>query len=149
MILPAFFLFGLGIPVLATPFPEPDGSPNSPVTRNGSLLLLNNHPWTASGANVYWLGLDENVIPQAGADFYAPYNASYPTNGRITEIMATLKTMGATTVRSQTMGVSVGNPLSVMPELGKVNEKAFAPMDWAVTEARRNGIRIFAPLVSP
>lgn len=61
--------------------------------------------------------------------------------------MNVLKIMGARTIRSQTLGISVGNPLSVMPSLGVVNEKAFESMDWTVAEARRKGLRIFAPLV--
>ncbi|KAF2496173.1 glycoside hydrolase [Lophium mytilinum] len=120
---------------------------NTYVTRRGSELLLSNVRWTASGANVYWLGLDENVIPPAGSPFYAPLNASYPTKGRITEIMSTVAVLGGRTVRSQTLGVSVGNPLSLMPELGVVNEEAFETMDWAVYEARMHGVRLFAPLV--
>ena len=98
---------------------------NEHVTRVGTQLELNGIPWTASGANVYWLGLAEDVpnLPK-GQPFYAKFNASYPTKGRITEIMNTLNTMGARTIRSQTLGVSVGNPLSVMPELGVYNEQA-------------------------
>ena len=121
-----------------------------PITRTSASLYLNSTRWTASGANVYWLGLDENVIPPPNSNtpFYAPLNASYPTHGRITEVMSTLHIMGARTIRSQTMGVSVGNPLSVMPELGVVNEEAWDTMDWTVREARRWGLRIFAPLVS-
>lgn len=120
---------------------------NTLVTRKGTELQLDGKQWTASGANVYWLGLDENVIPPAGQPFYAPYNASYPTHGRITEIMNTLNTMGARTIRSQTLGVSVGNPLSVEPDLGVFNEAAFDTIDWTVYQARQHGIRIFAPLV--
>lgn len=117
------------------------------ITRRDSSLMLNGERWTISGANVYWLGLDENVIPPAGQPFYAPLKASYPTFGRITEIMNTLLIMGATTIRGHTLGISVGNPLSVMPELGVVNEQAFDTMDWAIYEARRHGLRIFAPLI--
>lgn len=95
---------------------------NSYVYRDGSALKLNGETWTASGANVYWLGLDENVITPAGSPFYAPFNASYPTHGGITEIVNTLVTLGARTIRSQTLGISVGNPLSVMPALGVYNE---------------------------
>lgn len=120
---------------------------NSYVYRDGtSLRLLGDH-WTASGANVYWLGLDENVIPPAGQPFYPPFNASYPTLGRITEVMSTLVTMGARLLRSQTLGISVGNPLSMMPTQGVVNEQAFATMDWAIFQARQHGLRIMAPLV--
>ena len=39
--------------------------------------------------------------------------------------------MGARTIRSQTLGVSVGNPLSVMPALGVYNEQAFDTIDWS------------------
>lgn len=119
---------------------------NSYVYRDGTSLRLLGDRWTASGANVYWLGLDENVIPPAGEPFYLPLNASYPTLGRITEVMSTLVTMGAKLIRSQTLGVSVGNPLSMMPTQGVVNEEAFATMDWAVFQARQHGLRIMAPL---
>ena len=120
---------------------------NSYVSRDGTTLRLLGDHWTASGANVYWLGLDENVIPPAGQPFYPPFNASYPTLGRITEVMSTLVTMGAKLIRSQTLGVSVGNPLSMMPTQGVVNEQAFATMDWAIFQARQHGLRIMAPLV--
>lgn len=117
------------------------------VHRRGAELWLNGEPWTASGANVYWLGLDENVRPPPGEPFYAPLNASYPTFRRITEVMNTLRTMGAHLIRSQTLGVSVGNPLSIMPALGQYNDRAFATIDWSVYQARQHGLRIMAPLV--
>ncbi len=31
--------------------------PTLPITRDGTQLKLGGKPWTASGANVYWLGL--------------------------------------------------------------------------------------------
>lgn len=61
--------------------------------------------------------------------------------------MNTLVTMGAHTIRSQTLGVSVGNPLSLEPKLDVFNDDAFEPIDWAVYQARTHGIRIFAPLI--
>ena len=87
------------------------------------------------------------MIPPAGQPFYAPYNASYPTKGRITEIMNTVNTMGGRVIRSQTLGVSVGNPLSLWPTLTTRNDQAFDTIDWAVAEARRHGIRLQVPLI--
>ncbi|KAH7909442.1 glycoside hydrolase superfamily [Hygrophoropsis aurantiaca] len=137
-------------PQIATTFTQPlavDILRNTPITREGTTLRLGSLPWNASGANVYWMGLDENVIPPPGQPFYAPTNASYPTLGRITEVMNGLATLGARSVRGHTLGISVGNPLSVMPAPGVVNQQAFETIDWAVYQARQHGIRIFAPLV--
>jgi mannan endo-1,4-beta-mannosidase len=60
--------------------------------------------------------------------------------------MNVLNAMGAHLIRSQTLGVSVGNPLSVQPALHKFNEDAFDAIDWAVYQAREHGLRIMAPL---
>ncbi|KAK3938941.1 glycoside hydrolase superfamily [Diplogelasinospora grovesii] len=120
---------------------------DQPITRSGSALYLGGgKPWKAVGANVYWLGLDENVIPPAGEPYYAPFQASYPTKGRTTEIMAVVKAMGGTMIRAHTLGVSTGNPLSLMPSPGKINQQAFEAIDWAVYQAREHGIRLMVPL---
>lgn len=119
----------------------------SPVTRNGTSLLINGKVWKMVGPNVYWLGLDENVTPPAGEPFYAPTKSSYPTKERITEAMATVRALGGTMIRGHTLGVSTGNPLSVWPEPRVVNEKAFDTIDWAVYQAGLYGIRLLIPLV--
>lgn len=108
-----------------------------PIVREGSALLLDGKEWKAVGPNVYWLGLDENgTPPQVG----------YPTKGRITEIMATVKALGGTAIRAHTLGVNAGHALSVMPSAGQVNEKAFDTIDWAVYQAREYGLRLLVPL---
>lgn len=117
-----------------------------PIVRRGSTLLLDGDPWRAVGPNVYWLGLDENVIPPSGEPFYAPFNASYPDPGRVTEIMATVRALGGTMIRAHTLGVSTGNPLSIWPERGVVNPEAFKAVDWAVAQARAYGLRLLVPL---
>lgn len=119
---------------------------NLPITRQGSALLLDNKPWRAVGPNIYWLGLDENVVPPPGQPFYAPLHASYPTKGRVTEIMATVAALGGTMVRGHTLGVSTGNPLSLWPTQGATNPQAFEAIDWAVFQARAHGLRLLVPL---
>jgi len=90
---------------------------------------------------------DENVITPAGQPFYAPYNASYPTQGRTTEIMNTVRIQGGSLIRSQTLGVSVGNPLSLWPTITTRNPQAFDTIDWAIYQARQHGLRIQMPLI--
>ncbi len=126
--------------------PRADDIRDLHVTRSGSTLLLDGKEWKAVGPNVYWLGLDENVTPPAGEPYHAPLKASYPTKGRTTEIMAVVKAMGGTMIRSHTLGVSTGNPLSLMPTGGKINEQAFEAIDWAVWQARQYKLRLMVPL---
>ncbi|KAI0593890.1 glycoside hydrolase superfamily [Biscogniauxia sp. FL1348] len=132
----------------ASPYPSrPRGEKLAPVTREGSTLLVDGKTWKAVGPNIYWLGLDENVIPPEGQPFYEPTKASYPTKERITEAMAMVQALGGTMIRAHTLGVSTGNPLSVIPEPGVVNEAAFETIDWAVYQAAQYGIRLLVPLV--
>jgi mannan endo-1,4-beta-mannosidase len=116
------------------------------IVRDGPRLLLNGKPWKAVGPNIYWLALDENVVPPAGQPFYAKMNASYPDKGRVVEVMRIVKAMGGNMVRAHTLGVSTGNPLSLMPSPGVINKAAFEPIDWAVYQARENNVRLMIPL---
>jgi mannan endo-1,4-beta-mannosidase len=100
------------------------------VTRSGSQLLLDGHPFRFGAANEYWLGLDENV---GGID--------YPTDFRIRDGLQTAKDMGATVIRAHTLGVSTALPQSVEPALGQFNEAAFRTIDYSIYQARRIGLR--------
>lgn len=62
------------------------------------------------------------------------------------EMMATSAAMGATTIRSTTLGVSVGHPLSINPSLGVFNEEALRRVDYAVYAAGTYGLRLIIPL---
>ncbi|GAW21677.1 hypothetical protein ANO14919_112000 [Xylariales sp. No.14919] len=131
---------------LAVPSPPRRGR-LSPVVRNGSKLLVDGKEWKAVGPNIYWLGLDENVTPPAGEPFDPSTKASYPTKERVTEAMAVVNALGGTMIRTHTLGVSTGNPLSIWPEQGVVNEEAFDIIDWAVYQAGLYGVRLLVPLV--
>ncbi|KAF2453838.1 glycoside hydrolase superfamily [Lineolata rhizophorae] len=118
------------------------------VVRNGTALYLSDGTrWTGSGPNIYWLGLDENVVPPADEPYDAATKSSYPTKGRVTEMMNVLNVMGANHIRAHTLGVSFGNPLALMPERGVINEDAWEAIDWAVYQAGTHGIRLSVPLV--
>lgn len=81
-------------------------------------------------------GLDENVSP----------SPSYPAESRVLEAMAIAAAMGATTIRSQTLGISFGTGLSVENALGQYKEAALAAIDFAVWAARSYGLRLVLPL---
>jgi mannan endo-1,4-beta-mannosidase len=105
------------------------------VQRDGTRLVLDGRTFRYGGANIYWLGLDQNVG-----------GIAYPTPFRIADALETARDMGATVVRGQTLGISTGNPLSVEPSLGVFNDKAFASIDYAIYHAGLLGLRLVIPL---
>lgn len=50
-------------------------------------------------------------------------------------------------IRSHTLGANIGNPLTIWPEEGVVNNEAFNSIDWAVYQAGIYGVRLLVPLV--
>jgi hypothetical protein len=116
-------------------------SKNSPVnaqtgfvTRSGSHLLLNGKLFRFAGANIYWLGLQENP------------SVSYPSHFEVDDALATAAFMGATVVRSHTLGISTGCSLCVEPALNRFNQVAFQHIDYAIQSARLHHIRLIIPL---
>ena len=107
------------------------------VQRDGTRLTVGGRPFRYGGANIYWLGLDENVG-----------GIAYPTHFRISDALETARDMGATVVRAQTLGISTGNPLSVEPSLGTFNQKAFGPIDYSIYRAGQLGLRLNIPLTN-
>lgn len=108
------------------------------VQRDSSRLTLDGQTFRASGTNIYWLGLDENV---GGVD--------YPTYFRIKDALDTASHLGINVVRSHMMtstAQSDQNSLAIMPSLGNYNEEAFATIDFAIAYAGSLGIRLVLPL---
>lgn len=108
------------------------------VTQQGGQLTLGGQPFRFSGTNIYWLGMDENGRASSH---------NYPTSYRVNDALATAAYMGGTVVRAQSLGMSVGSPLSVEPSLGVFNETALEHIDYAVAMAHRDGLRLIIPLV--
>ncbi|MBE7680109.1 cellulase family glycosylhydrolase [Paenibacillus sp. P13VS] len=106
------------------------------VTRVGSRLMLSGQPFRFAGPNIYWLGLDENVN---GIDWPSPF--------RVTNALDTAIEMGATVVRSHTLGASHGCEKALSPTLGEYNEEAFRRVDFAIKEAGVRGLKLIIPFV--
>ncbi|KAM0746042.1 glycoside hydrolase [Meredithblackwellia eburnea MCA 4105] len=120
----------------------PSAYPTTRIKRNGTRLYdEDGTEFKAVGANIYWLGLDENVSP----------SPSWPTKGRVQEVLAVASAMGANTIRSTTLGVSVGTSFSVLGNTSLsssfANQDALAVIDWAVWSAGSYGMRLVIPLV--
>lgn len=69
----------------ASQLPTSSASAGAFVARNATRLTLDGGDFRAVGADVYWLALDENVVP----------SPSYPSKSRVLEAMAVAAAMGA------------------------------------------------------
>ena len=132
-------LAGAALALLAGSSASP-AAPGSFVIRSGPRLTLEGRPFRFGGANVEWLGL-------AGYGPADPAGPRYPSNYEIDDALATAQELGATVVRSQTMGDSVGCEPCLEPTLGHFNAAAFERVDYALASARRHGIRIIPTIV--
>lgn len=117
-------------------FPTSIPTPGIPlsgfVTRSGTRLMLNEHPFRFAGANMHWLALDDST--------------NYPSQFRVNDGFDAAKEMGATVVRSHDLGISTGCSNCIEPSLGVFNETALAHVDYAIKVARDHDIRLIIPL---
>jgi mannan endo-1,4-beta-mannosidase len=104
------------------------------VTRSGPYLMLGGKIFRFAGANIYWLGLQENP------------SVSYPSHFEVDDALATASFMGATVVRSHTLGISTGCSLCVEPSLNQFNQTALQHIDYAIESARLHHIKLIIPL---
>ncbi len=115
-------------------------SAQSFVQRTGTHLTLDGAPFRYSGPNIEWLGLE-------GYGPHDPAGPRLPSHFEIDDAFATAAEMGARVVRSQTMGDTVGCPLCIEPAQGQFNDAAFAASDYALSVARKRGMRLIIPLI--
>jgi mannan endo-1,4-beta-mannosidase len=115
-------------------------SASSPVlTRNGSFLLVNGQTRRLSGANAYWLGLNDNVRDGSGAP-------TFPSHAELTAAFGGLQNMGTNLVRAHTVGVSAGTVKSYSPAQGVYSDANLDSADWAVYQAKQQGIMLMVPV---
>ncbi|MHB8469145.1 MAG: glycoside hydrolase 5 family protein [Gaiellaceae bacterium] len=110
------------------------------VSRSGTHLTLAGRPFRFGGANIEWLGL-------AGYGPADPAGPHRPSHFEIDDALATAQQLGATVVRSQTIGDSVGCAACIEPALGQFDASAFEPIDYALARARARGIRTIGTIV--
>lgn len=123
------------------------------ITHSGSQLLLNGQQFRFTGANIYWLGLSNVATTSGGQSLQTDANGLYyPSRWEISDGLNTAKQMGMTVVRSLSLGISVGDPLSVCPTLGSIMNKqpnlaAFNTIDYSIYLAGQLGIKLIIPFV--
>jgi mannan endo-1,4-beta-mannosidase len=113
---------------------------NAFVTRRGAHLYVAGRPFRFAGANAESLGL-RNYGPILSVG-QKPDSVEYPTRYEVDDALATLHEMGATVVRAQTIGDTIGCALCLEPSLGHFSARAFHELDMVVAQARLYGIKL-------
>jgi mannan endo-1,4-beta-mannosidase len=85
------------------------------------------------GFNAYWLGITEEQ--------------EYPQKQRVEEMFVAATQMGATVIRSHTLGMSSGASNSLRQPGNIVNENAWDAVDYAFSLARQYDIKLICPLL--
>jgi len=120
------------LPLFRTSIPSPGVTLSGFVTHSGSQLMLNGRPFRFAGANIHWLALDDST--------------SYPSQFRVNDALDATKAMGATVIRSHSLGISVGCGNCIEPAPGVFNETALVHDDYVIKAAGEHGIRLIIPL---
>jgi len=107
--------------------PPPNGFPRNIgfVTRSGTHLLLNGHPFRFAGANLHWLALDDST--------------NYPSQFRVNDALDAAQEIGLTVIRSHDVGISTGCPNCIEPSLHVFNETALEHVDYVIKAAADRG----------
>lgn len=113
------------------------------VTKSGTTLVKNGSTFRFAGANIYWLGIDDN-----GGNITAP---GYPTHAMIDAGLGEAQAIGCTVVRAHTLGISLpsvqASSVSLLTSSGGYNTAAFEPIDYAFQKAASLGLKLVIPLV--
>ena len=103
------------------------------VKWDGRDFILNGETFVHVGFNAYWLGFTEEY--------------SYPKHIQIEEMFKIAKQIGATVIRSHTLGFSGGSPNSLRPFDNNLNQNAWDSIDYAFYMANLYNIKLVIPLI--
>jgi hypothetical protein len=109
------------------------------ITRQNNQLMLDGASFRFAGANIYWLGLDDNIRDSSG-------QPTYPSTSMVDNGLSAASNMGMTVVRAHSLGISLGCAKCLSPNLGSYNDSAFDSIDYAIAQAKQHNIRLIIPL---
>jgi hypothetical protein len=107
--------------------------PAARASSTSALSTSTSSPARFAGVNENWLGWDENT-------------GTYPTDAAILDGLEQAKAAGFTVIRSQTLGVSTGQPDSLEPSYDVWNAAAFGSIDYTLAVASSLGLKVIIPL---
>ncbi|KAJ6399503.1 hypothetical protein OIU77_020122 [Salix suchowensis] len=107
------------------------GADDGFMRTNGVQLLLNGSPFYANGFNAYWL-------------MYFATDTSQ--REKVTSVFQEAKQHGLTLARTWAFNDGQDRALQVSP--GSYNEQTFQGLDFVISEAKKNGIKLILSLVN-
>lgn len=121
-------------PPAPAPAPVPAPIVSKYVTQSDGTFYVDGKQFVPVGFNCYWLG------------FGLQYDPPYPSHDCIEEMFAVASKMGATVIRSHTLGHSSGSKDSLRPAGRVLNVNAWDTIDYGFYMARKYDIRLICPL---
>lgn len=113
----------------------PSNSSNFISYTNGN-FMLNSNKFVPVGVNCFGLGLCQEYM-------------NYFSHKQITEIFDSVKKMSGTCIRSHTLGFSAESENSLLDYNLNFREKAWDPIDFSLSEAKRTGIKVIPIFTDP
>ncbi len=115
-------------------------SSNSPAVQADPIGTANSQVAPVAGATIdqfrdAFVQRDRSSLTVAGHPFRF-------SGANVDDIFTTAREMGATVLRAQTLGDTIGCPSCLEPALGQFNPAAFAHMDKVVAAARAHGVEL-------
>lgn len=106
------------------------------VTINNGKFMLNSQKFVPVGVNCFGLGLCQEYM-------------NYFSHKQITEIFDSVKKLDGTCIRSHTLGFSAESENSLLDYNLNFREKAWDPIDFSLSEAKRTGIKVIPIFTDP
>jgi mannan endo-1,4-beta-mannosidase len=118
------------------PIPIPVNQQFVTWNKSNSNFQLNGKKFVPVGVNCFGLGLCQEYM-------------NYFSHKQITEIFDSVKKLNGTTIRSHTLGFSASSENSLLDYNLNFRERAWDPIDFSLSEAKRTGLKVIPILTDP